>query len=337
MAAAPHLTAAAETCLGVDATVPAKTTFLRRLDEVACLPSPEQVEAAGLLGLVARDGDEFPALDARVERQFLARLDDFLGRYWETAPADREAEWQSLSALAGHIPKYEFRLRELQAGLTLTLPADVDDQMAPVVRGLEVAFLQPAAQRSRTLADIRRRAGLQPAEMRMLADTFLAKSPAFEPALRVLGLRSMPPARRRVEADRVDVPRNVVAYTVPGEKGAKGDARKGWVIILFIMCFMGGIRAGCGGPSSSNIQPITYPTFPTSPTFPTFTMPTFPEPKFGGTEYIRPGPPNRPDPKAARKELLDELRRMQEDADRLHRDPFRKPSPFDALRDPPTP
>jgi len=254
MAAAPHLTTAAEACLGVDAAVPAKITFLRRLDEVACLPSQEQVEAAGLLGLVARDGDEFPALEARVERQFLARLDDFLGRYWDLAPTDRDAEWQSLSALGGHIPKYEFRLRELQTGLTLTLPAAADGQMDSVVRGLEVAFLQPAAQRGRTLADIRQRAGLQVAELRMLAEAFVRNYPEFEHALLVLGLRQdlRPPTALK------DQRRFIENKTAPG--GSRAKNRMTTIAVLFFVCFLAGIRAGCGSPPTSNMLPNSFPT-----------------------------------------------------------------------------
>ena len=162
MADATHLMPLAADALGVPPEATAhdrRTAFLWRLDEEGYAPSAEALESAALLGIVPQEGELSPALEAKFERLFVERLDQFAGDYWDIEPDARRAEWQALDGLARPMPKHHARLRELSAGLELKLPADPDEIFGPVLRCLETAYILPSARRARRLEEIQQQEG----------------------------------------------------------------------------------------------------------------------------------------------------------------------------------
>ena len=299
MADAYHLIPAAETCLGVDADTPAATAFLRRLAEADGMPSAEQVEAAAVLGFLARDGEEFPALEARADRLFAERLEEFLAVYWETDPDARAAAWDDLSRLGGHVPRHRFRLDELRAGLAVSLPADEDPRYDPVLRVLETAFLAPVAARAFELSAARRKAGVSAAELSLLVNEFADQRPEFDAPLRVAGVLGNP---IRPAAD--DERRRPLSSK---RRQPAPPASTGWAVslIMLIVAVVFGIVRGVMKDPTYNRPPVNYAPVVTYPP-PSFAFPEMPKyepPKFpdmGGFGATGNGPlggrPPRDDP-----------------------------------------
>ncbi len=324
MAEAYHLIPAAETCLGVDADTPAATTFLRRLAEADGMPSPEQVEAAAVLGVLARDGEEFPALEARAERLFAERLEEFVTAYWETAPDARAAAWEDLSRLGGHVPRHRFRLDELRAGLAVSLPADEDPRYDPVLRVLETAFLAPVAARAFELSAARRKAGVSAAELSLLVNEFADQRPEFDAPLRVAGVLGNPirPAaddeRRRPRGPRRPAPTST-------------SGRAGVIFITIAVAF--GVLRGLSSLSPNTQPPVNYTPAVnyTPPSFAFPEMPKYEPPKFpdmGGFGATGNGPPGGRPP---RDDPFKDLRLRHPDWDEMFPPPpahMRPPAPL---------
>ena len=352
MADATHLRPAAEACLGVDAATPAAAAFLRRVGEADFMPAAELIEAAAALGVVPRDGDEFPALEAYAERMFAERLDEFLAAYWATGPDARREEWAALFRLGGHVPRQRFRLGELQAGLGLTMPEDEGERFDPVLRVLETAYLAPAARRAAELAAVWRKAGVPAVELRRRAAEFAARRPVFALPLRVAGATGEEMSLLSHAVFR-DEERKVVVRRRPAAS-VQADSGKahGVVGIVIAVVAVGVLKILISG-SAGNSRPVAYPT-------PAFTPPAMPKwdppppppidfdkfgvanQRFGGFEKGKDPfndlPPGAGDP-------LEQFRRQQREMDEMLKrhaqDPFRPPRPFDPVLipgfDPPLP
>ncbi|WP_020472045.1 hypothetical protein [Zavarzinella formosa] len=297
MAAGNHLISLASSTLGVPANAAdadRRTSFLWRLDETDYMPTADVLESAGVLGILSRDGEVCPVLQARFERDFHEQVGQFVGDYWELDQDDRRAEWNRLNQLSESLPKYRARLHDLSAGLGLEWPEDLEERLQTVVHCVEQVFVLPRAMRADRLEELCREEGLQPAELRLMAHKLLGVCPAAERVFHVLGLskaskaKPVPVASGDVERRKPKPQKTLVASGSPQKKaGTPG------IIFLVVLGLVGGfLRAGCGPSNSpSSISPITYPQF--SPP----TMPKWNVPKWEPPEWAMPKHPGLEPPK----------------------------------------
>ncbi|WP_020472046.1 hypothetical protein [Zavarzinella formosa] len=239
MAAGTHLISLAEATLCVPADASAdsrRNVFLSLLDEENYIPSTEALESAAVLGILPWEGVETPALVSKFEQVFNERLEKFVGEYWDLEPDQRRAEWEILNGSSEPFPKHRLRLRDLQAGLHLKMPPDLDNIFTAVARCLETAYLLPLTMRADRVAEICEQENLQMSDFRVLVRLFLREHRGFDWVIATLGV--LEGQNRNTVSDHRDVVRRKPQTTVPAEN-QKNDSKAGTMILIGIVCMCG--------------------------------------------------------------------------------------------------